>query len=86
MKQTTLWKEKKNYHILYQIGILMLPIIEIYRSFWGDTVQIAGLALEEVVIILWAGLLFLAGCAFSFVEKRNKALLWIGGYLLIFFV
>jgi len=78
-------KEKKNYHFLYCLGIVMIPLIEIYRSFWGDTVQIAGIALEEALILLWAGALFLAGAVFALREKRKIALFAVGAYLLLFF-
>lgn len=78
------WKEKNFYHLLFEIGIVMIPIIEIFRSFWGDTVQIAGIAIEELLILLWAGVLFLAALGFAFFEKQKKALFGIFVYLAVF--
>ena len=58
-------KHKKTYQILFLLGIPAIPLIEIYRSFWGDTLQIAGIAAEEALILLWAGIVFAAGAFFS---------------------
>lgn len=80
------WKNKAFYHRLFQIGILLLPVVEIYRSFWGDTLQIFGFAAEELLLMAWAGICFLAGIAFSFSEKRKKILTFVGGYLALFLV
>ncbi len=82
----TVFKNKRSYQILFQWGIVILPILEIYRSFFGDTIQLGFLALEEALLLVWAGTLFGAGVVFSFLEKRKKALILTGGYCLLFFV
>ncbi len=85
-KKSMNWiKEKKSYRLLFQAGIPLIPLIEVYRSFFGDSIQIAGFAIEEILILLWVGTLFVAGVFFSFAEKKKSLLLGTGIYLAIFF-
>ena len=79
-------KHKKTYQILFLLGIPAIPLIEIYRSFWGDTLQIAGIAAEEALILLWAGIVFAAGAFFALKEKRHRLLGAVGAFLLVFFL
>ena len=79
-------KQKNFYHNLFVIGILLLPLIEIYRSFLGDTVQLFGIAIEEILLMLWTAALFCAGALFSFAEKRYRLLWLVGAYVVIFFL
>ena len=81
----TVFKNKLSYQVLFQWGIVALPLLEIYRSFFGDTLQIGFLALEETLLLIWAGTLFCAGAVFSFLEKRKIVLILTGGYCLLFF-
>ncbi|MBR2634488.1 MAG: O-antigen ligase family protein [Clostridia bacterium] len=79
-------KNKEFYHLLLQIGIILFPVQEMYRSFFGDTVQIAGFAAEEILILLWVGLLFAGGVFVCLCEKRKKPLIFVGIYAAVFLV
>ncbi len=77
-------KQKKFYQNLFVVGILLLPILEIYRSFLGDRIHFFGFAAEELCLMLWSAVLFVAGICFSFSEKRRSLLWCIGAYLVVF--
>ncbi len=70
-------RSKKPFQILFQIFILFLPPLEIYRSFFGDTLQILGFAAEEVLCLCTVFVLFFAGIVFAVKEKKYKALLFL---------
>lgn len=62
-------KEKPFYHKLYAAFFALFPAVEIYRSFFGDTLSLGPLAIEEILVMLAAGVLFAAGLGFAFKEK-----------------
>ncbi len=79
-------KEKKTYHTLFCFWIAFFPLIEVYRSFFGHKIQIAGIALEEMVIFLVGGILFAAGIFFSLREKKRFPLILTGIWVVLFVV
>lgn len=80
------------WHILFQIGIVLFPVVEIYRSLMKlDSLKPYKLQLlffdaEELLLMLWVGALFLAGAVFAVREKRKKLYLPIACYLAVFCV
>jgi len=78
--------EKKPLVFLFWLGIILLPILEIYRSFFGHAVQIFGIAVEEAALLLfWPGL-FAAGLLSAFREKRYRTVVFVLGVTAVFFL
>ncbi len=77
-------KEKSFYHTLFVIGVILLPVLEIYRSFFGDSLQIAGFAAEELLLLLWSAVLLLSGLFFAASEKKWKRLWGAVAAILVF--
>ena len=77
---------KKHLFFLFWIGIILIPVIEIYRSFFGHSLQIFGIAVEEaLLIVFWMGL-FAAGLVVAFREKRYRSLIFALGVTAVFFL
>ncbi len=78
--------EKNPIFSLFWLGVIFIPVIEIYRSFFGHAVQIFGIAAEEALLLLfWLGL-FAAGLILAFKEKRYRPLFVTLGITAVFFL
>lgn len=66
--------------ILFAIFLVLQPIFDIYRTFWGDTFSIGPFAIEEFVNLGMLGLLFLISLLQTIHRKQSKNLLPYGLY------
>lgn len=77
---------KKPFFLLFQLGVILLPLVEIYRSFFGDTLQFFGIAAEEALLLLFWGGLLCAGLILALGEKRRRPLLFALAAVAVFLV
>ena len=74
-------KIRLNYLVI--IFFILQPIIDMYRTFFQDTISILGLAIEEVINIVYIGVMFvLIIYHVILIEKRIKSLVKYAVYLL----
>jgi len=71
---------------LFQWGTVFLPLVELYRTFFGNKIEILFFSIEEIAVLLWVGTLFAAGVFFAAREHRKKALFLTGTVLAVLFV
>ena len=69
--------------ILFMIFLIMQPLIDIYRTFLGDTLSIGPFAIEEIFILLFLFFLLIASSIQIFQNKTAKKVLPYLFYLLI---
>lgn len=78
--------EKNPLFFLFWLGVILIPVIEIYRSFFGHAIQVFGIAAEEALLLLfWLGL-FAAALVFAFKERRYRPLFSALGVTAVFFL
>ena len=79
-------KKKSSYQILFAAFLPFFVLVEIYRGLVGPKISIGRFALEEVLVILYAAILFLSGCVFAWKENRKKIVFFALGYAILFLV
>lgn len=82
----TLANLKKSNVLTLSLGFFLLPLLEIYKSFFGHRVQILGFAVEEILLLLWVGFTLLSSLAIAILEKRKTKLVVTGSILGIFLI
>ncbi len=78
--------QKKTVYLLFWLGVVLLPVIEIYRSFFGHALQIFGIAVEEALLLLYWLAIFAAGLIYALKEKNFRTLSVSLGVSAMFFL
>ena len=66
--------------ILFAVFLILQPVIDIYRTFWGDTLSIGPFAIEELLNLGMLGFLFLIALLQSIQRKQGRSLFPYGLY------
>lgn len=66
--------------ILFAIFLVLQPVIDIYRTFWGDTLSVGPFAIEEFINLGMLGFLFIVALLQAVHRKQGKSLLPYGLY------
>ncbi|MBR3836811.1 MAG: O-antigen ligase family protein [Clostridia bacterium] len=77
---------KSHFHRIFSVGVVCLPVVELYRTFFGGALELCGFALEEIILLLWAGSVFFYGLMLALRSKNKIPLIatavWLGISLL----